>query len=133
MPMISGMTGNTGTQSLAVVIRGLAKEDLNKGVVWRLIFREFFVGVIIGLTCGAIIAVIAFLWQGNAYLGLVVGLSLLLTIIIGTLSGTLIPLLLYRFRIDPAVASGPLITTLNDIFSISTYFSIATLFLNYLV
>lgn len=133
MPMISGMTGNTGTQSLAVVVRGLVSNDIEKKVVLRLIMREFGVSLIIGLICGILIFLIAFFWQGNAILGAVVGVSLFLTLIIGTLAGTIIPLVLYRFNIDPAVASGPLITTLNDIFSLVTYFGIATMFINHLM
>ncbi|MDN4073780.1 magnesium transporter [Fictibacillus terranigra] len=132
MPMIAGMTGNTGTQSLAVVVRGLVSNDIDKKVIWRLIFREFGVGLIIGTTCGILIALVAYFWQGNAILGLVVGSSLFLTLIIGTLAGTLIPLLLYRFNVDPAVASGPLITTLNDIFSLLVYFGTASIFLSHL-
>lgn len=133
MPMISGMTGNTGTQSLAVVVRGLVSNDIDKRVITKLILRELSVGVIIGITCGILISVIALIWQGNFMLGLVVGSSLLLTLIIGTLAGTVIPLILYRLKVDPAIASGPLITTLNDIFSLITYFGIATMFLNYLL
>ncbi|UQD50824.1 magnesium transporter [Bacillus methanolicus] len=133
MPMIAGMTGNTGTQSLAVVVRGLISHDINKKVIIRLIIRELGVGFIIGIICGVLISLIAFIWQGNAILGLVVGCSLFLTLIIGTLAGTIIPLILYRFKIDPAVASGPLITTLNDIFSLSTYFGLASMFINHLL
>ncbi|RHW34859.1 magnesium transporter [Neobacillus notoginsengisoli] len=132
MPMIAGMTGNTGTQSLAVVVRGLISTDIDKKVIFRLVSRELGVGLIIGLTCALLISVIAFIWQGDLILGIVVGSSLFLTLIIGTLAGTVIPLVLYHFNIDPAVASGPLITTLNDIFSLITYFGIATLFLNQL-
>jgi magnesium transporter len=133
MPMIAGMTGNTGTQSLAVVVRGLVSNDIDKKVITKLILRELFVGLIIGFICGILISIIAFVWQGNAILGIVVGSSLLLTLIIGTLAGTVIPILLYRFNVDPAVASGPLITTLNDIFSLITYFGIATAFINHLM
>lgn len=133
MPMISGMTGNTGTQSLAVVVRGLVSNDIDKKVVFRLIMRELGVSLIIGLICGILISLIAYFWQGNAVLGAVVGFSLFLTLIIGTLAGTIIPLILYRFNIDPAVASGPLITTLNDIFSLVIYFGIATMFINHLM
>lgn len=133
MPMISGMTGNTGTQSLAVVVRGLVSNDIDKRVITRLILRELSVGIIIGVICGILISVIALVWQGNLVLGLVVGSSLLFTLIIGTLAGTVIPLILYKLNIDPAIASGPLITTLNDIFSLVTYFGIATMFLNYLL
>ncbi|WP_251555311.1 magnesium transporter [Neobacillus muris] len=133
MPMISGMTGNTGTQSLAVVVRGLISNDMNAKVALRLILREFGVGMTIGITCAVLISIIAFLWQGNWTLGLVVGISLFFTLIIGTLAGTVIPLLLYQLNVDPAVASGPLITTLNDIFSLFIYFGIASMFLSHLV
>ncbi|WHY92178.1 magnesium transporter [Neobacillus cucumis] len=133
MPMIAGMTGNTGTQSLAVVVRGLISHDIDKGVVTRLIAREFGVGITIGVTCAVLISIIAYIWQGNMILGAVVGCSLFFTLIIGTLAGTIIPLILYRFNVDPAVASGPLITTLNDIFSLMTYFGIASMFLHYLI
>ncbi|MEY8753857.1 magnesium transporter [Peribacillus frigoritolerans] len=133
MPMIAGMTGNTGTQSLAVVVRGLITSDTDKGVVTRLIIRELKVGLIIGITCGILISIIAYVWQGNPVLGLVVGSSLVMTLIIGTLAGTIIPLVLYKFNIDPAVASGPLITTLNDILSLLIYFGIATMFISKLM
>ena len=133
MPMISGMTGNTGTQSLAVVVRGLATNDLDKKDILRVIMREFAVGLIIGVICGILISIIAYVWQGNAILGLVVGSSLFFTLIIGTLAGTIIPVCLYKMKIDPAIASGPLITTLNDIFSLFIYFGIASAFINYLM
>ncbi|MBM7855303.1 magnesium transporter [Desulfohalotomaculum tongense] len=133
MPMIAGMTGNTGTQSLAVVVRGLVSNDIDRHTVTRLILREIGVGAIIGMVCGVLIAVIAYIWRGNPVLGLVVGCSLFMTLIIGTLAGTIIPLLLYRFKIDPAVASGPLITTLNDIFSLTIYFSLASMFISKLM
>ncbi|KIL72908.1 magnesium transporter [Bacillus badius] len=133
MPMISGMTGNTGTQSLAVVVRGLASRDIDMKTVLSLIGREFGVGFIIGIVCAVLIFLIAFFWQGSAILGIVVSSSLLITLIIGTLAGTVIPLVLYKLNIDPAVASGPLITTINDIFSLIIYFSIASWFLQQLM
>ncbi len=133
MPMIAGMTGNTGTQSLAVVVRGLVTRDVDKQMVINLIIRELGVGIIIGVTCSVLIAAIAYVWQGDLILGVVVGSSLFLTLVIGTLTGTTIPLILYRLKIDPAVASGPLITTINDIFSLITYFGLATVFIKYLM
>lgn len=133
MPMIAGMTGNTGTQSLAVVVRGLVSDNIDRKTVIHLVLRELGVGFIIGAVCGLLISIAAFLWQQNPVLGLVVGGSLFLTLIIGTLAGTVIPLLLYRFGIDPAVASGPLITTLNDIFSLTVYFGLASLFISRLI
>lgn len=133
MPMVAGMTGNTGTQSLAVVIRGLTKNNVTTKQILKLLLREMWVGIIIGVTCGILIFIIAFIWQGSIMLGLVIGVSLLCTLIIGTLAGTVIPLVLDRLNIDPAVASGPLITTINDILSLLIYFGIATAFLSYLM
>ena len=133
IPLIAGMTGNTGTQSLAVVVRGLVSHDLNFPQVVKLIFREFRVGVIIGIVCGILMSLIGYVWQGDMILGVVVGSSLVLTLIIGTLAGTIIPLILYRFNVDPAVASGPLITTINDILSLLIYFGIATMFITRLM
>ncbi|WP_078551264.1 magnesium transporter [Bacillus alkalicellulosilyticus] len=133
MPMIAGMTGNTGTQSLAVVIRGLVTTDVSRKTILQLVFRELRVGIIIGITCGLLICAIAYFWRGDLILGFVVGVSLLITLIVGTLAGTVIPLTLYRLGIDPAVASGPLITTLNDVFSLLIYFGIATAFLTHLL
>ncbi|WP_078381674.1 magnesium transporter [Sutcliffiella halmapala] len=132
MPMIAGMTGNTGTQSLAVVVRGLISREIDKKIVTRVILREFGVGVTIGITCAILITIIAYVWRGDLVLGLVVGSSLFITLIIGTLAGTVIPLILYKLNIDPAIASGPLITTVNDILSLLIYFGIATAFLSYI-
>ncbi|MBM6617572.1 magnesium transporter [Bacillus suaedaesalsae] len=133
MPMIAGMTGNTGTQSLAVVVRGLVTRDVSKALVWKLVMREFGVGMIIGIICSILITLIAYVWQDDLILGIVVGSSLFFTLIIGTLAGTIIPLILYKLKVDPAVASGPLITTINDIFSMLTYFGIATVFIHRLM
>lgn len=132
MPMIAGMTGNTGTQSLAIVVRGLVSEDLDMKSTVKLLLRELVVGVVIGVTCAIVIAIIAYFWQGSMVLGLVVGGSLLATLIIGTIAGTIIPLVLHKFKMDPAIASGPLITTINDILSLLIYFGIATKFISLL-
>ncbi|WBL16011.1 magnesium transporter [Sutcliffiella sp. NC1] len=126
MPMIAGMTGNTGTQSLAVVVRGLITREMDMKVATGLVLRELRVGIIIGITCGILIAIIAWVWLPDPMFGVVVGISLLCTLIIGTLAGTIIPLILYKLNVDPAIASGPLITTLNDIISLFIYFGIAT-------
>ncbi len=133
MPMIAGMTGNTGTQSLAVVVRGLISRDIDRNVILKLIIRELKVGIMIGVSCGILIFIIALVWQNDAILGFVVGSSLVITLIIGTLAGTIIPLTLYKLNVDPAVASGPLITTLNDILSLFIYFGIATIFISKLM
>ncbi len=133
MPLIAGMTGNTGTQSLALVIRGLSQGEINRKVITTLIRREFIVGLIIGTVCSIFIAGLALVWKGDPVLALIVGSSLWCTLIIGTMAGTVIPLILNYFKVDPAIASGPLITTINDIFSLTIYFSIATLFIHKLL
>ncbi|GAA0342658.1 magnesium transporter [Bacillus carboniphilus] len=133
MPMIAGMTGNTGTQSLAVVIRGLSSTKLEANQILKLIWRESKVGLMIGITCGILIFGVAAIWQQSLVLGFVIGASLLLTLIFGTLAGTIIPILLYKINIDPAIASGPLITTINDILSLFIYFGLATFFLTSLL
>lgn len=132
MPMIAGMTGNTGTQSLAVVVRGLTFRDITKRIAYKVIAREFKVGIMLGVVCGLAIFGIAFFWQGNVILGVIVGLSLFLTLILGTILGTVVPIFLYKLKVDPAIASGPLITTINDIVSLLIYFGIATILMSHL-
>ncbi|MEW6624154.1 MAG: magnesium transporter [Bacillota bacterium] len=133
IPMIADMAGNTGTQSLAVVVRGLATGQFTKKDTFNLIKREAGVGLIIGITNGLLISIIAALWQKSIALGFVIGVSLWVTLFFATLAGTIIPLIMVRLKIDPAVASGPFITTVNDILGLTIYFTIATLFMSYLI
>ena len=133
IPVIAGMAGNTGTQSLAVVVRGLATGQFAGRNILKLIKREARVGLIIGTTNGILISIIAALWQNNIVLGFVIGLALWITLIVATLAGTIIPLILVRLKIDPAVASGPFITTINDILGLTIYFTVATAFMSYLL
>ncbi len=133
IPLIADMAGNTGTQSLAVVVRGLSLDKLNRKAIIRLLKREVGTGLMMGIVCGAIASLIALLIpQGSAVLGFIIGVSLFITILFSTVSGTVIPLIVNKFKIDPAVASGPFITTINDIIGLFTYFSIATALLHYL-
>lgn len=133
IPLIGGMAGNSGTQALAVAVRGLATGDIEEQRKWRLIIREAGTGFITGATCGLTILLVIFVWQGDAILGFLVGMSIMVTIIVATLAGTLVPLLMHRLNIDPAVASGPFITTISDIISILIYFGMATMFMSYLL
>lgn len=132
IPMIADMAGNTGTQSLALVVRRMALGEFGFGEAVRLIRREAGVGVIIGVVNGSLIAIVAAIWQGSIVLGLVVGVSLSLTLFFATLAGATVPLLLNRFKVDPAIASGPFITTINDILGLTIYFTMATIFMAYL-
>lgn len=133
IPLIAGMAGNTGTQSLAVVVRGLATGDYGKEGKVKLLMREAMTGLITGTVCGALIVVVIFLWKGQLFLGILVGISIMATLVVATLSGSVIPIFMEKMKIDPAVASGPFITTINDIISILIYFGIATTFMQFLV
>ncbi len=133
IPLIAGMAGNTGTQALAVAVRGLANGDYGKQGKMKLVLREAGTGLITGTVCGIVITIMIFLWQGQFFLGLLVGLSIMATLIVATLAGSLVPILMDRLNIDPAVASGPFITTINDIISILIYFGMATAFMSFLI
>lgn len=133
IPLIAGMAGNAGTQSLAVAVRGIAVGDYHSGNRSKLLWRELLTGVFTGSANALIVVPMIYIWKGNLFLGLLVGLAILTTVIVATLSGTLIPLLMERFNIDPAVASGPFITTLNDIASVLIYFGLATIFISMLL
>ncbi|ASN06504.1 magnesium transporter [Virgibacillus necropolis] len=133
IPLIAGMAGNTGTQALAVAVRGLAIGDYGKQGKVKLIIREAATGLITGTVCGIAITLVIYLWQGDIFLGLLVGISIMATLVVATLAGSLVPLIMDRFNIDPAVASGPFITTINDIISILIYFGMATAFMGFLI
>ncbi|MDW7671683.1 MAG: magnesium transporter [Bacillota bacterium] len=133
IPMIADMAGNTGTQSLAIVVRGLTMGQFKGKDVWRLIRREAEVGFMIGIVNGILVSIVATVWQGSLMLGFVIGLSLSITLFFATMAGTLVPLLMAKMNIDPAFASGPFITTINDLVGLTIYFTIATRFMRYLV
>src|SRR5690625_1001963 len=133
IPLIAGMAGNTGTQSLAVAVRGLATGDFGGQGKFKLMIREASTGLITGTTCGVLITIIIYFWQRDLFLGILVGISIMATLTVATLSGSVIPIIMDRLKVDPAVASGPFITTLNDIISILIYFGIATTFMSYLI
>ncbi|WP_077310164.1 magnesium transporter [Terribacillus halophilus] len=132
IPLIGGMGGNTGTQALAVAVRGMATGDIAKRGKMRMVLREGLTGMMTGLSCGIVITIVVAIWQNNVYLGLLVGLSIFTTLIIATLAGAIIPLLMHKMNIDPAIASGPFITTINDIISILIYFGLATAFMGFI-
>lgn len=130
IPLIAGTSGNSGTQALAVAIRGIATGDLEDESKLKLLVRELFTGMIMGVVCGLLIIGIVYFWKGELLLGMLVGAAICCSIIVATLAGSFIPLLMHRLKIDPAVASGPFITTLNDITSILIYLGLATVFLS---
>lgn len=132
MPMIMDSGGNVGTQSLAVSVRGLALGTIEIKDLWKMIRREFTIGALIGFTCMILISILILVFYQNIMLGLVVGISILATLSISAVVGLVFPLILNKLNFDPAIASGPFITTLNDIIGLMIYFSIATMFMNVL-
>lgn len=139
-PMILGLAGNCGTQSLAVTIRKISNYQLdnNKPIlthIGRELSLGFITGFVLGLTSFVLTLFILLLKQNSNQnmflLATIVSISLFISVTIANTVGSLIPVILYKFGIDPAVASGPFITTINDISSITIYFSLATLFVYY--
>lgn len=129
---ITGTAGNAGTQSLAVAVRRLAyKGDDNKTLL-RTIITEVITGVVIGLVTGLTIFVIVGLWKHNFILGFVIGLAMMCAIIVANLAGSIIPMAMDKLGFDPAVASGPFISTLSDLTSVLIYFNIASIFLSFI-
>ncbi|WP_422123730.1 magnesium transporter [Planococcus sp. X10-3] len=130
IPLIAGMAGNSGTQALAVAVRGIATGDIEEQSKMKLLYREAGTGLITGLVCGIVVVGLVYFWKGELLIGLLVGTAVAGSIFVSTLAGSFIPLLIHRLKIDPAVASGPFITTLNDIISILIYLGLATTFLS---
>lgn len=126
MPVIMAMGGNSGIQSSIIVIRGLATGDISVESTWRRFFREFRVSLFIGIIFGGLMVLVVGLWLGNYMMGLIIGLALNVVILQAALFGGLIPFLLKRADIDPALASGPFITTFNDILGLLIYLVIIT-------
>ncbi|MBZ8174882.1 magnesium transporter [Staphylococcus delphini] len=132
IPIISGMSGNSGTQSLAVSVRNISTGDIKEKSKIKLALRESGSGFLTGITCAISLSLIIMLLYGQPYLALIVGTSLTIAMTVGTTIGSVIPLVINRLGIDPAVASGPFITTINDIVSMLIYFGLATTFMSYL-
>ncbi|MFC4709812.1 magnesium transporter [Enterococcus eurekensis] len=128
--LITGTAGNAGTQSLAVAVRRLAMNDSKSNTFIRVIISEVLTGLITGLITGLTIFIIVSIWKGNPILGAVIGFAMMAAITVANLAGSFIPMLMDRLGFDPAVASGPFITTLSDLTSVLIYFNIASLFMS---
>jgi magnesium transporter len=127
MPIVASMGGNAGTQTLTVVVRAFATRELDRATARRLIWREFLVGLMNGAAFAVIIGGIAAAWFGIADLWIVMGLAMLTVLTVAAIGGILIPMALTRLGADPAVASGPFVTTLTDIVGFFSFLGIATL------
>ena len=115
MPIIAGQGGNAGSQTVTVVVRGMALGEVRPGEGWRIVLKEGLLGAVHGLVIGAIVALIAYMWQGDPTLGVVVALAMLFNLIMAGVFGALIPLGLRFVGADPALASTIFLTTVTDI------------------
>jgi len=129
MPIVASMGGNAGTQSLTVAVRALATRDLTGSNVWRVIRREALVGLLNGLTFAVIMGTIGFLWFHSVKLSLVIAGALVVNMIVAGLAGTVVPVVLDKLKVDPALASGAFVTTVTDIVGFFTFLGFAAVYL----
>ncbi|MCI5148944.1 MAG: magnesium transporter [Candidatus Electrothrix sp. MAN1_4] len=131
IPIIAGMGGNIATQSSTIVVRGMATGRVNMPQFFHIVGRETLVGIALGILFGFLLGLMALLqYSSPSYLGLVVGISVCAVMVMAASLGTIIPMLLKRFHVDAAIATGPFITTSIDVLGISLYFYVAKFLLN---
>lgn len=130
-PVISGMGGNVGSQSATIVVRGIATGRIETGSMAKIIGRELAIGVTMGFLYGIVVGLIAQFKINVGLVGLVVGMALMCSMSIAAFMGSALPILFSRMKIDPAVATGPFVTTSVDIVSITLYYLIATFVLGW--
>lgn len=133
LPIISDMSGCSGNQAVAVSMRELSLGLVRPGEVARVWLKEVSVGLINGFALGCLIAMVALLWKGNPYLGLVVGMAMMLNTLIAVSLGGTLPLIMRQLKLDPALASGPILTTVTDMCGFFLVLSTASLMLDRLV
>lgn len=133
MPIVTGMGGNAGTQSLTIVVRGLSLGELTKENAVSILAKEVGVGLFSGIVIGVLIAVGAMLFERNPMFGLVTGAAMFLNMILANIAGYFIPVLLEKCHIDPALASGVFVTTVTDVLGFLFFLGLATLALPYLL
>jgi magnesium transporter len=133
MPIVAGMGGNAATQTLTVVVRGIALGELSWGNARKSLIKEAAVGLGNGIALGVVAALIVWAMRGNPVLGMVLGAAMIVNMFVAATAGTLIPLGLRAANVDPALASSVFITTLTDVFGFFAYLGLATVFASYLV
>jgi len=127
IPLIAAMAGNVGVQSSAIVVQGLANNSLGLDGLWKRLFKELLVGLINGIVLSTLIFMYNFFFSDDLTLGIIVSISLLSVVVFAAIFGTLVPLMLDKYKIDPALATGPFITTVNDVFGLFLYLYIGYL------
>ena len=133
LPVVAGQGGNAGAQSLAVVMRGLVMREIPVQDAKRLVIKESLVGVFNGLVIGLVTALIAWLWQGNPFLGLVIGLAMIVNLTVAGFSGAAIPLIMTRLKLDPAQSSSIILTTVTDVIGFFSFLGFAVIFKSLLI
>jgi len=129
MPIVASMGGNAGTQTMTVAVRALAMKELTRTNTMRVIGKELLVGGFNGILFAALTGVVAWVWFGSPALGVVIALAMIINMVVAGLAGTTIPLVLERAGIDPAVASGVVLTTITDVVGFFAFLGLAALIL----
>ncbi|MDV4145369.1 MULTISPECIES: magnesium transporter [Shimia] len=129
MPIVASMGGNAGTQSLTVAVRALATKDLTGANVWRVIRREVLVGLGNGLAFALVMGVIGLIWFGSMTLAYVIAVAMVINLVVAGLAGTVVPVLLERIGVDPALASGTFVTTVTDVVGFFAFLGLAAMVL----
>ena len=132
VPVITGMGGNVGTQSSLIIVRGLATGRVTMDTITKVIWREARIGILMGIVCGLMVGIIALLWHQEPMVGVVVAVAMSCSMTVAATMGAFAPTFFHKLDIDPAIASGPFVTTSNDIIGILIYMGTATLFLKYI-
>jgi magnesium transporter len=132
MPIIASEGGIATTQTATVVIRGLALGDLTGSTLWKVFRKEIALSLTTGTASAISLALVSYVWKGKLLLSVVCGVSLILNMLVAAAAGTLIPVVLKRFRVDPAIASNVVLTTFTDVFGFFSFLGLATLLLRFL-
>jgi len=129
MPIVASMGGNAGIQTLTIAVRGLALGQLSKANAPSLLLKEFAVGALNGVIWACVVALIAVIWFGKIALGIVIGVAMIVNLLTAAVAGAVIPMLLKKAGVDPAIASGVLLTAVTDVVGFMTFLGLATIFL----
>ncbi|MEP5153175.1 magnesium transporter [Planktotalea sp.] len=129
MPIVASMGGNAGTQSLTVAVRAIATKDLTGSNVWRVIRREVLVGLINGFVFAVVLGIVGVIWFGSPALGYILAAAMVINMVVAGLAGTVIPVILDKLGIDPALASGAFVTTVTDVVGFFAFLGLAAMVL----
>jgi len=132
MPVVAGMGGNAATQTLTVIVRGIALGELTWSNTRKALFKEAAVGLMNGAACGLVGGLVVWLFKGDPWLGMILAMAMIINMFVAATAGTLIPLALRALKVDPALASSVFITTLTDVFGFLSFLGLGTLFIKYL-